>query len=259
MTTDDINDSLSRFVQQLDELSNLAEAGLLKSERLHETKCNIEDQLLQMSSQLDERSRLTIEKQIPKLRNMPKSGIFLQKEDALKQIAPLKLTVQNLIEELKVRQRYSELAGLIRDGEMVNRDKEQRAREYVKQKNIIVERLVSDELIKRNSKYGELIIQANEVQFFLTTLISLRSFTQTKKIKDRLERAQMGQLIHQLEICAKNQTEADLATSLEKYKEARDALAHKMFSVEKLTPQECEGAIELGRQILEMLKHAIKT
>ena len=81
--------------------------------------------------------------------------------------------------ERQVLARYIELAGLVKDGQMINRDKESRAREYVKSRTKVQARVVDQisegSKIKKNSKYGELIVQANRVQYYLTKLVLLRS------------------------------------------------------------------------------------
>ena len=46
---------------------------------------------------------------------------------------------------------------------MVNRDKEHRAREYVKNRKKLIELAIKQNCIRDDSKYGKLIIQTNEV------------------------------------------------------------------------------------------------
>ena len=160
-------------------------------------------------------------------------------------------------EEL-VLERYRELAGLVRDGQMVNKDKETRARDYVKARAAFIKQALEQDQIKQNSKYGEFIIQTNEVQYYVVVLILSRSFAQSARARKKLERLQLGHLIGYLSVCARNQREAEFIDSLEAYKDARDALAHKMFTDEKLSPSECETAIQLGSELITALKGFIK-
>ncbi|OHA40278.1 MAG: hypothetical protein A3G59_01910 [Candidatus Taylorbacteria bacterium RIFCSPLOWO2_12_FULL_47_20] len=66
-------------------------------------------------------------------------------------------------EDGQVLERYKQLAGLLKDGHMVNRDKEHRAREYVKNRKKLIELAIKQNCIRDDSKYGKLIIQTNEV------------------------------------------------------------------------------------------------
>lgn len=103
----------------------------------------------------------------------------------------------------------------------------------------------------RYSKYGQFIIQTNEVQLLLVFLILLKALP-SRELKYYLERSTLGNLINSFRICA-NSSELCLIRPLEKYNAARNALAHKMYSKKKLTEKECELSIELGEEILEVL------
>lgn len=160
--------------------------------------------------------------------------------------------------EHQVLERYEALGGLVKEGQMVNKDKESRAREYIKSREKIVEEISEGDRILKNSKYGEFIVQTNYVQFYLAKLIFLRSFERTEDFKNKLERLTMGPLIDYLNVCAETKLDIDLANNLKKYKTRRDALAHKMFTAKKLTPKECENAIRLGNKIIEYLEESLK-
>lgn len=123
---------------------------------------------------------------------------------------------------------------------------------------LLAERMAEQKRIHENSKYGQLIIQTNEVQFYLTLLVQLRSYAHNKKLRDYLEKLGLGNLINCFRICAKNSAELELADSLNKYKESRDALAHKMFTSQKLTIKECELSIELGEKLIMELKKLLR-
>ena len=160
--------------------------------------------------------------------------------------------------EAEVLKRYEELGGLVRDGRMVNKDKESRARQYVKSRKELIERIAEGANLRKNAKYGEFIIQANEVHFYLVKLIFLRSFDQGKGFEKILEGAQLGHLIGYLRVCAKTDSDIVLLELISDYKDKRNALAHKMFTNKKLTPQECEKALKLGKRIIQCLLSSLK-
>lgn len=161
-------------------------------------------------------------------------------------------------EELVIK-RYQQLAGLLKDGQMVNKDKENRAREHIKEREKFVQRIFLENQIRDNSKYGEFILQTNEVQFFLVKLIFLRSFNPSNSFERDLERLQLGPLISYLNVCAQTELDLNLLAQLKDYKDKRDALAHKMFTAQKLTVSECENAIKLGGKIIEYLVESLKS
>jgi len=160
--------------------------------------------------------------------------------------------------ETQVLNRYIELAGLVKEGQMVNKDKESRAREYVKLHAKVIGQIPEGDKIRKNSKYGELIIQANRVQYYLTKLVLLRSLEPSKGFEDELGRLQLGHLIGYLKVCAHTKEDLDLAGRLKDYKDKRDALAHRMFTARKLTPRGCENAIKSGDKIIKYLIKALK-
>lgn len=106
-----------------------------------------------------------------------------------------------------------------------------------------------------NQRYGEFIKQTNEVQYMLAYVVLIRSAFIDKKYKDFLiERAELGILIHLFRACIRpTPSTYKLFLRLQKYKKDRDTLAHKMFSVDKLTPQQCNYAIIQGKNILTKL------
>ena len=112
----------------------------------------------------------------------------------------------------------------------------------------------NDQLRHENFKYGELIIQTNKVQWYLTYIIFLRASRPTKKLEKYLERLELGSLIECFSICIKTPLESELSGSLQLYKKGRNALAHQMFTNKKLTIKECELSIELGNLILGELE-----
>ena len=124
-------------------------------------------------------------------------------------------------------------------------------------KKELVRGIIEQQRINENSKYGEFIIQANEIQFYLVTLIWLRSFFPINKLEERLERLEFGNLIICFRICIRNRAELVVYNSLNDYKDKRNKLAHKMFTDKKLTIKECELAIKFGKKLIVELKKLI--
>lgn len=113
--------------------------------------------------------------------------------------------------------------------------------------------------IYRNSKYGQFIIQTNEVQFYLTQLILLRTVLCSKKLRKYLEESTFGSLINCFRVCVKNSSELSLSDDMESYNKSRNALAHKMYTKKKLTEADCESSIKLGEKIIAELKFLLKS
>lgn len=130
---------------------------------------------------------------------------------------------------------------------------------YLERKHKIVKRLVKQEEIKTNSKYGKFIIQTNKVQWLLGLLILSRSLNPNDKQKKYLEDLTLGVLISTYKLFAYNTSSEDkLIVSLVKYNKARIAVAHKMFTDEKLTPGMCVSATKLGDKIIKDLTRNLK-
>jgi len=126
-------------------------------------------------------------------------------------------------------------------------------------KREIVKILIEQERIKYNSKYGKFIIQTNEIQMCLILIIMLKtSSNKRKSIKEYIERHTLGNLIKCFNCCAKNTIELSIIKSLKLYNDSRNALAHRMYTEERLTEKECELSIELGEEILKELKNLLK-
>ncbi len=127
--------------------------------------------------------------------------------------------------------------------------------ENIKEK--IIERMAEDRRIHENSKYGELIIQANKVHLYLQWLVLARSTVPSKKLMERLEILQFRDLIGCFHGHAKNKEELNLICSLDIYRENRNRLAHKMFTNKKLSPKECDQSIQLGNNIIKSLNNLL--
>ena len=138
---------------------------------------------------------------------------------------------------------------------MKNKEEEENIKHI---KELLVKRMIEQTRILRHSKYGQFIIQTNEVQFYLISLIFLRTILPSKKLKQYLERLTLGNLINCFRICVKNSVEASLVDGLEIYNNKRNALAHKMYTNKKLTETDCTLSIKLGEKLLTKLKSLIK-
>lgn len=119
----------------------------------------------------------------------------------------------------------------------------------------LVEILVNKERMEQNSKYGEFIVQTNEIQFYLVLLVLYRAPWVGKNFKKLLERSTFDNLINYFTLTAQTRVERSLTITLKNYKDSRNALAHKIFTNEKLTVKECENSIELGHELLRTMKN----
>ncbi len=107
-----------------------------------------------------------------------------------------------------------------------------------------------------NKKYGELILQTNEVQSRLAAAIILNSSCPDKKYSERIIGMTMGSLITLAQACILLSIR-DLAL-LKEYKKDRDKLAHKMYTSNKLYPSDCIKVLSRGEEILALLEKVIK-
>lgn len=92
-----LKEKFTKLIQELDEIIALGKDELLKSERMYQVVYGVEDQLKEISKGLDERSQLSIEKNIPVWRNTPKSGIFVRNEEVLSRVSPLRALLSELL------------------------------------------------------------------------------------------------------------------------------------------------------------------
>jgi len=94
-----LKEELKLLHQRIKEALSLANEGLLKSEKFYELECDIKSKLKDSANKFDERTQALIDKTISKSLNwisLPKSGAFIGKDKAEKQLIPL----LDLIEEL---------------------------------------------------------------------------------------------------------------------------------------------------------------
>ncbi|MDD3607736.1 MAG: hypothetical protein PHQ20_02980 [Candidatus Moranbacteria bacterium] len=124
--------------------------------------------------------------------------------------------------------------------------------EDIKQK--LAKSIIAGRKREENKKFGEFIVQSNEIQFYLSNLLLFRSSYPDKKYREDIERVQFGSLINLFCACAKRETgEAVLIPKLREYIKQRNKLAHKMYTVNKLTKKDCEIALSEGEKILKGL------
>ena len=93
----ELKERYTKLITELDDILSLGNEGLLKSEKMYQVVYGVEDQLKEISNELDERSQLSIEKNIPMWRNVPKSGVFVRNEEVIKRVSPLKALLSELL------------------------------------------------------------------------------------------------------------------------------------------------------------------
>lgn len=91
-----IETKIREMLGRIDEIYSLASEDLLESARFYKTKYGIEDELKNLSPNLDERSQLMIKKAIPQWRSEPKPG-FINGSNAVREIDPLRELLLHLL------------------------------------------------------------------------------------------------------------------------------------------------------------------
>lgn len=118
----------------------------------------------------------------------------------------------------------------------------------------LIKLIIEGQKSEENKKFGEFIIQTNEVQFYLSLLVLSQSSVSDKKYYEDIKNSTFGPIINLFCACAKKEESVfELIKRLREYKSQRDRLAHKMFSDKKLTKKECELAISNGEKILKTI------
>lgn len=122
-------------------------------------------------------------------------------------------------------------------------------------KRKIVAQMVAHQMIRENSKYGELVIQTNEIQVALSYLIFSRSGLPDDDFRVYVfERATLGQLVVIFPLIGiLNQEEKNLLRQLKEYNKIRNRLAHKMSTEKRLTSSDCVAALRLGKALNDTL------
>lgn len=90
-------ENYKKLIKEIDDILSLGNDGLLKSEKMYQVIYAVEDKLKEISKELDERSKLSIEKNIPMWRNVPKNGIFVHNEEVINRVTPLKALLLELL------------------------------------------------------------------------------------------------------------------------------------------------------------------
>lgn len=105
-----------------------------------------------------------------------------------------------------------------------------------------------------NQKFGEFILQANNIQFYLSKLVILRSSFPDKEYLDKIESGTLGQIINLFCACAKKDTgEYVLIPKLRSHNKIRNKFAHKVLITTMPTNEELKRSITLGNEILKEL------
>lgn len=125
---------------------------------------------------------------------------------------------------------------------------------YEKIKEKLIQAMVRNQQAKESQKFGEFIIQSNNIQFYLSNLVILRSSYPDKEYIEKIESGTLGQIINLFCACAKKETgEFILIPKLRKYNKIRNKFAHKIHSPAKLTKDELQNAVSIGNDILKFL------
>lgn len=132
-------------------------------------------------------------------------------------------------------------------------NKDQKNHSDIKRK--MASKMFSYKHFSENSKFGEFIIQTNEVQFMLALAIFKCPFLIDDIREELFEKNGLGTLINKFKKCTKKRSDIEklLFSDLTKYNTKRNKLAHKMYSSEKLTSKECARAIQDGEMVLKTL------
>ncbi len=89
MTPEEIKNILSQIHLDIQTALGLAKQGLLKSEREHVVVSETKKKLNKLKPHFGEVEQLKIERAVPMMINMPKSGVFIPEDSARKQLEPL--------------------------------------------------------------------------------------------------------------------------------------------------------------------------
>lgn len=99
MDNHQIRDKIINWLVVIKKDLELGDQGLLKSERASQDKYRIEDEILEIKNNLSEIEQLKFEKLKNPWRNVPKTGFFIDKTQADKELIPLKDYLQFLFEQ----------------------------------------------------------------------------------------------------------------------------------------------------------------
>ena len=132
--------------------------------------------------------------------------------------------------------------------------------ESSKTKKDLIKKLMTIAKEQEDAKFGKLIIQTNEVHYYLSCIVLINSALPDKDYEDYLfEASELGALINLFNAASKRLFMAgQLIPKLKKYNKNRNKLAHKMFSNKRLTEKECLGTLTEGEEIIKSLKMLIR-
>jgi hypothetical protein len=111
MNNSHIQEKIINWLAIIKKAFDLGDQGLLKSERLSQDKHKIEDEILEIKQNLSEIEQLKFEKIKNPYRNVPKTGIFVDKTQVDKELFPLRDYLQFLFEQYfrtKVKQQLED-------------------------------------------------------------------------------------------------------------------------------------------------------
>lgn len=118
----------------------------------------------------------------------------------------------------------------------------------------LIQSIVASKRRLESQKFGDFIIQANKIQFYLSNLILLRSSYPDKEYIEKIESGTLGQIINLFCACAKRENgEIILIPKLRKHNKIRNKFAHKIHTPSILKKDELQNAVLLGNEILKSL------
>lgn len=106
----------------------------------------------------------------------------------------------------------------------------------------------------QNQKFGDFIIQANKIQFYLSRIVILRSSYPDKEYLNKIESDTLGQIINLFCACAnKDNKEYLLIPKLRSHNKIRNKFAHKVLITTFPTEKELKDAVDLGNGLMKEL------
>lgn len=111
MSNNQIQDKIVDWLSTIKRDLELGDQGLIKSERLSQDKNRIEDEIVGIKDDLSEIEQLKFDKIKNMWRNVPKTGVFVDKTQVEKELIPLRDYLQFLFEQYfrtKVKQQLED-------------------------------------------------------------------------------------------------------------------------------------------------------
>ncbi|MES2409613.1 MAG: hypothetical protein V4509_04945 [Patescibacteria group bacterium] len=126
--------------------------------------------------------------------------------------------------------------------------------QYEKFKKEFIKTKIRNQRALESQKFGDFILQSNNIQFYLSQLVILRASFPDKEYVEKIESGTLGQIINLFCACCKTETgEHTLIPKLRSHNKIRNKFAHKVLITTIPTNNELKKSIELGNDILKAL------